>query len=74
MNNRNFAYVLLLPGLLLGLAPFLPEPHIWGKLKWVLGGAVGMQPMDWFDLALHGAPLAFSLVFLMKRIFKSRAA
>jgi hypothetical protein len=20
----------------LGLAPFFPEPHIWGKLKWIL--------------------------------------
>lgn len=56
MNNRNFSYVLVLPGLLLGLAPFWPEPHIWGKLKWVSGGAAGMQLMDWFDLAFHGLP------------------
>ncbi len=34
--------------LTLGLAPF-NEPHVWGKLQWVLGGAVGMKPMDWFD-------------------------
>jgi hypothetical protein len=40
----------------LGLAPFVPEPHLWGKLKWVAGGAVGMQAMDWFDLLLHGTP------------------
>ena len=32
----------------IGLAPFFPEPHVWGKLKWVLGGAVGMQP--WIGL------------------------
>ncbi|MEQ8473786.1 MAG: hypothetical protein RIC35_21495 [Marinoscillum sp.] len=43
----------------LGLAPFVPEPHIWGKLKWLAGGAVGMQPMDWFDVVLHGAPWLF---------------
>lgn len=48
--------------LTLGLAPFVnPEtgafdPHIWGKLRWVAGGAVGMGPMDWFDLLLHGTP------------------
>lgn len=42
--------------LTLGLAPFAPEPHVVGKIRWVLGGAVGMQPMDWGDLALHGAP------------------
>ncbi|MCA9544813.1 MAG: hypothetical protein KC613_10500 [Myxococcales bacterium] len=46
----------LLASLLLGLAPFAPEPHIVGKIRWVAGGAVGMGPMDWFDLAMHGAP------------------
>ena len=38
--------------LILGLAPYFPEPHIWGKLKWVAGGAVGAE-----DLAA-GHPLA----------------
>lgn len=42
--------------LTLGLAPFFPEPHIWGKLKWIVGGAVGMKPMDWFDTLFHGLP------------------
>lgn len=46
----------LIFSLTLGLAPFYPEPHILGKIRWVAGGAVGMQPMDWFDLVLHGAP------------------
>ncbi len=48
--------LLLLACLTLGLAPFYPEPHIWGKLKWVAGGAVGMQLMDWFDTFFHGLP------------------
>jgi hypothetical protein len=42
--------------LTLGLAPFFPEPHIWGKLRWVLGGAEGMKALDYFDLLLHGLP------------------
>ena len=42
--------------LLLGLAPFFPEPHLWGKIRWVAGGAVGMGLMDWADLLWHGAP------------------
>jgi hypothetical protein len=42
--------------LTLGLAPFFPEPHILGKIRWVAGGAVGMKFMDWFDLLLHGFP------------------
>lgn len=42
--------------LTLGLAPFAPEPHVVGKVRWVLGGAQGMGAMDWFDLVMHGAP------------------
>lgn len=46
----------LVISLSLGLAPFFPEPHLFGKVRWLLGGAEGMQPMDWFDLLLHGTP------------------
>jgi hypothetical protein len=42
--------------LTLGLAPFFPEPHLLGKVRWVLGGASGMQALDWFDLLFHGLP------------------
>ena len=42
--------------LTLGLAPFFPEPHIWGKLKWIMGGAVGMKAIDWFYALFHGLP------------------
>lgn len=60
----------LMASLSLGLAPFVPEPHIVGKLRWVAGGAVGMGPMDWADLAWHGAPwlwLGWSLLRLFPR-------
>ena len=40
----------------MGLAPFVPEPHVLGKIRWVAGGAIGMKPIDWFDLFLHGTP------------------
>ena len=58
--------------LTLGLAPFTP-PHIWGKLKWVAGGAEGMALMDWFDLFLHGTPwimLIVSIGFSLRRSSK----
>ena len=50
----------------LGLAPFVPEPHIWGKLKWIAGGAVGMGMIDWGDALFHGLPwiLLIRIVFL----------
>jgi hypothetical protein len=54
--------------LTLGLAPYVPEPHIWGKLKWLWGGAVGMGPMDWFDLLLHGFPWILLIRLIIKRI------
>ncbi|MBD3620047.1 MAG: RND transporter [Chromatiales bacterium] len=39
----------------LGLAPFVPEPHIWEKLKMLADGAL-TRPIDIFDLLMHGAP------------------
>jgi len=48
----------------LGLAPF-GEPHILGKIKWVRGGAIGMKPMDWFDLCLHGAPWVYLFLVII---------
>lgn len=60
----NTKYWVLL-SLTLGLAPFFPEPHIWGKLKWLAGGANGMQFMDWFDVFLHGTPWVLLIVSLV---------
>jgi|TARA_B110000090_G_scaffold205136_1_gene252325 hypothetical protein len=51
-----------LVSLTLGLAPFYPEPHIVGKVQWILGGAEGILFMDWFDVVLHGTPW---VMFLM---------
>lgn len=48
----------------LALAPFYPEPHLIGKIEWVLGGAVGMATSDWLDLVLHGGPI-LTFLFLM---------
>jgi hypothetical protein len=59
---------LLLLSLTLGLAPFLPEPHIFGKIQWVLGGANGMQMMDWLDLLMHGAPWLLLIISSALRI------
>lgn len=52
----------------LGLAPFVPEPHLWGKLRWVLGGAIGMKPMDWFDFLLHGFPYLLLIRLILLKI------
>jgi hypothetical protein len=41
--------------LTLGLAPFVPEPHLWEKLKMLAAGSL-TRPIDIFDLLLHGLP------------------
>ena len=41
--------------LTLGLAPFTPEPHVWQKLGMLVSGEL-TEPLDIFDLLLHGAP------------------
>lgn len=64
----------LIASLTLGLAPFNP-PHIWGKIQWILGGNAfsgehAMQPMDWFDVFLHGSPWALLLASTILQLKK----
>ncbi|MCB1861461.1 MAG: RND transporter [Gammaproteobacteria bacterium] len=57
--------VLVLACLLLGLAPFMPEPHVWEKLKMLAGGTLS-APVDIFDLFLHGTPWVILLLKLYR--------
>ena len=66
---KNWKLILLLC-LTLGLAPFTPEPHIVGKLRWIIGGAKGMTAMDWFDALLHGFPFILLVLIIVLKIFK----
>lgn len=52
--------------LTLGFAPFLPEPHIWEKLKLLAAGDLA-RPIDMFDLLLHGLPWVLLLVKIGRR-------
>jgi len=47
--------VLLIAAVLLGLAPFQPEPHLVEKLRMLVQGSL-RRPIDIFDLLLHGTP------------------
>jgi len=56
-------YIYIAPlAILLALAPFSPEPHLWEKLKMLSAGTL-VRPIDIFDLFLHGTPL---LVLILK--------
>ena len=48
--------VILPLAVILALAPFTPEPHLWEKSKMLFAGTLS-RPIDIFDLFLHGTPL-----------------
>ena len=54
--------ILIVMTIFLGLAPFMPEPHIWEKLKMLVAGNL-VKPIDIFDLLFHVAP---AIVLLAK--------
>ena len=41
----------------LAIAPIVPEPHLWEKLKMLAAGTL-VRPIDIFDLLMHSVPLA----------------
>lgn len=63
--DRIPLHMLVLAALLLGLAPFFPEPHIWEKLKMLAAGEL-VRPLDIFDLLMHGTPVVLLLARLAR--------
>lgn len=61
--------ILILAALTLGLAPFLPEPHIWEKLRMLLAGNL-VKPLDIFDLLLHAAPWLLLAAKLLRMLWR----
>jgi hypothetical protein len=67
--DRIPLWILVAVALTLGLAPFVPEPHLWEKLKMLAAGTLS-RPIDIFDLLYHGAPwllLVLKLVRMARR-------
>jgi len=56
---------LIIITLLLGLAPFTPEPHLWQKLNMLAAGEL-IKPIDIFDLFLHGTPAVLLVIKLLR--------
>lgn len=71
--DRQPLTLFLIAALTLGLAPFMPEPHIWEKLKMLVAGDLA-RPVDIFDLVLHGAPWALLLTKLYRQFSRPQAA
>ena len=58
---------LLIPAVLLGLAPFVPEPHLIEKLRMLSQGVLS-RPIDIFDLFLHGTLISLIIVKLARQV------
>ncbi len=54
--------------LTLGLAPFMPEPHIWEKIRWVATGVPFDQSIYYVDVLLHGTPWLLLFISLGIRL------
>ena len=69
-GNIMLDYKFLIPlALLLGLAPFFPQPHLVEKLRMLVGGTL-RKPIDIFDLFWHAWPI----ILLAYRVYKDFAS
>jgi len=57
--------ILLVLCVLLGLAPFVPEPHLLEKIRMLSQGNL-KKPLDIFDLLYHGAPFILLTIKLFR--------
>ncbi|WP_235823590.1 hypothetical protein [Azohydromonas sediminis] len=51
----------------LAIAPVVPEPHLWQKLKMLAAGTL-TRPLDIFDLVFHAAPIALLAWRLLRQV------
>ena len=58
---------LLAMSIFLGLAPFVPEPHLFEKAKMLFAGTL-VKPIDIGDFIMHGAPV----VLLVLKLFRGK--
>lgn len=63
--------IAVLAALTLGLSPFVPEPHVWAKLKLLRQGSP--RPADVVDLLLHAAPWTVLGAKAVRQLRRNRA-
>jgi hypothetical protein len=68
--DRTSVFILAVLALTLGLAPFVPEPHLFEKLRMLVAGTL-TKPIDIFDLLLHATPWLL-LILKVVRMFMRR--
>jgi hypothetical protein len=63
--DRTDIRFFIMASLLLGLAPFVPEPHVWEKLKMLAAGTLS-KPIDIFDLLMHATPWVLLIIKMFR--------
>jgi hypothetical protein len=71
--DRQPLILFVIASLTLGLAPFVPEPHLLEKLRMLAAGELS-RPIDIFDLVMHGAPWVLLLIKLYRQAQRGRSA
>lgn len=67
---KNIPYSILLPAtIFLGLAPFVPRPHLVEKLGMLFSGTLA-RPVDIFDLLMHASP---AILLLLKWLVERKS-
>lgn len=70
--DKLLEYKFLIPlVLLLGFAPFLPQPHIVEKISMLMAGSL-KKPLDVFDLVWHAWPFLL-LAYRISRDIRQKA-
>lgn len=67
---KKYLGLAIIGSLTLGLAPFVPHPHIWKQIKnlWLRRTMAGM---DWIDLLMHGAPW-IALIYILIQMSRGK--
>lgn len=68
-KHLEYIGIAFLLSITLGLAPFKPEPHLVGKVRWLMGGGEGMGFMDYLDFIFHALPW-MALISLIAKFFR----
>ena len=64
LDKISYRYLVIF-AILLGLAPFQPEPHLSEKFKMLLDNSLS-KPIDIFDFLFHLAPVILLLLKLLR--------
>ncbi len=70
--DNTSIYLFLVASLSLGLAPFVPIPHIVEKLMQLFSGSLN-KGIDVFDLLFHGIPWLLLITKVIRMLFYKKA-